>query len=303
MNGKQMCCCNEYWVQLTLYLDGELDNTEKSIIEAHLKDCRNCRDTFNRERWFLKCLQRTAPLYVVSDELRTKTTGIFEQAPPKANLSPVQLPSQGVWSWFNGFQWSAKRGISTALTGLLVIMALWGMVHLIDPKQSLTFAAVAVDVHQRHTLGHLPMELISNSPDKISHWFEGKVLFSLKLPNYQEASGQDKLYQLKGARLIGFKNDYAAYVAYQMEQSPISLIVTSSTNAVPEGGEKIASRGLIVHYETIAGLKVITWTHRGLTYALVSNLEERGQQSCLVCHQGTKDKDFISDFNPLGLSG
>ena len=36
----------------------------------------------------------------------------------------------------------------------------------------------------------------------------------------------EKLYQLEGARLVGYKNDYAAYVAYQIRTRPISLVVT-----------------------------------------------------------------------------
>ncbi len=59
-----------------------------------------------------------------------------------------------------------------------------------------------------------------------SNWFTGKVPFLVKLPNYQESSGQEKLYQLEGARLVGYKNDYAAYVAYQIRTRPISLAVT-----------------------------------------------------------------------------
>jgi hypothetical protein len=55
---------------------------------------------------------------------------------------------------------------------------------------------------------------------------------------------------------------------------------------------------LTFHYNAIHGLKVITWSDRGLTYALVSDLEERGQQSCIVCHQGTKDQDFIAPLKP-----
>jgi hypothetical protein len=43
---------------------------------------------------------------------------------------------------------------------------------------------------------------------------------------------------------------------------------------------------------------VITWSDRGLTYALVSDLDERGQQSCIVCHEGTKDRDFIEPLKP-----
>ena len=59
----------------------------------------------------------------------------------------------------------------------------------------------------------------SASPQKISEWFANKVNFSVKLPNYQESSGQEKLYTLEGARLVGFQNDYAAYVAYRMKDA------------------------------------------------------------------------------------
>jgi hypothetical protein len=152
---------------------------------------------------------------------------------------------------------------------------------------------MAVETHLRRLRGQLPLEIISESPSMISDWFSGKVSFSLKLPNYQESSGQEKLYRLEGARLVAFNNDYAAYIAYKMKQSPITLVVTANSVAMPSGGEEIVSKGLKFHYDSINGLKVITWSDRGLTYALVSELEERGQQSCLVCHAGTKDRDFI----------
>jgi hypothetical protein len=160
------------------------------------------------------------------------------------------------------------------------------------------FALMAIDTHERHQRGQLPLEITSDAPRDISAWFAGKVPFSLELPNYQELSGQEKLYELEGARLVGYKSDYAAYVAYQMQMRPISLLVTSDTVAQPSGGEEIASKGISFHYDSIGGLKVITWSDRGLTYALVSDLEERGQQSCIVCHQGTTDKDFIESLKP-----
>ena len=82
------------------------------------------------------------------------------------------------------------------------------------------------------------------------------------------------------------------------QQRLISLIVTSATLAQPAGGEEIVSRGISFHYTSLSGWKVMTWSDRGLTYALVSDLEERGQQSCLVCHAGTKDHDFIEKLKP-----
>ena len=115
----------------------------------------------------------------------------------------------------------------------------------------------------------------------------------MKLPSYQESSGQEILYTLEGGRLVNFQNDYAAYVSYHMKDRPISLVITLELLAQPSGGEEIASKGLMFHFNAIDGLKVITWSDRGLTYALVSDLDERGHQSCIVCHQGTKDQDFI----------
>jgi hypothetical protein len=161
-----------------------------------------------------------------------------------------------------------------------------------------SFAVMAADTHRRYLRQQLPLEVSSDLPERISAWFTGKVSFPVELPDYQEQSGQVKLYKLEGARLVGYKDDYAAYIAYQMYQRPISLVVTSDSVARPSGGEEIIARGLTFHYDSIYGFKVITWADRGLTYALVSDLEERGQQSCVVCHQGAKDQDFIKRLKP-----
>lgn len=83
-----------------------------------------------------------------------------------------------------------------------------------------------------------------------------------------------------------------------MRNRPITLVITSNRVAMPSGGEEIPSRGLKFRYNAINGLKVITWADRGLTYALASDLEERGQQSCIVCHEGTRDRDFIESLKP-----
>jgi hypothetical protein len=124
----------------------------------------------------------------------------------------------------------------------------------------------------------------------------------VELPTYQESSGQEKLYRLEGARLVGYKSDYAAYVAYQMSARPISLVLTTDAVATASGGEGIVSQGITFHYDSIDGLKVITWSDKGLTYALVSDFEERGQQSCVVCHAGAKDRDFIEGLKPVAAN-
>jgi anti-sigma factor RsiW len=272
-----------------LYLDNELQGDERATVEAHLADCESCAALFARELNFLNTIREGGPLHVASPELRTRVEQILR-------VEPVQARAPRQRSRLN---WLVAT--AAGLLVLLVPVAIWRIVRHNEPapvSQVCSFALMAADTHLRHVRGQLPLETETASPREISAWFANKVNFSVKLPNYQESSGQDKLYTLEGARLVGYQNDYAAYVAYRMKDRPISLVITSDSSAQPSGGEEIASKGLKFHFNAIDGLKVITWSDRGLTYALVSDLDERGQQSCIVCHTGTKDQDFIEPLKP-----
>jgi anti-sigma factor RsiW len=279
--------CDDIRGRLTLYLDNELQGDERATVEGHLSDCETCAAIFARERNFLDAVRKSGPLQVASPDLRDKVRQIVGDGERVVSKEPG----------------GRLRWIVAAAAGLLVLLLpvlVWRIVRQSDPTVSRpsSFALMAAGTHLRHMRGQLPLEMESVDPQQISSWFAGKVNFSVQLPNYQESSGQEKLYTLEGARLVGFQNDYAAYVAYRMKERPITLVITSGSVTKPSGGEVIASKGLRFHYNAIDGLKVITWSDRGLTYALVSDLEERGQQSCIVCHEGTKDQDFIEPLKP-----
>ena len=277
---------------MTLYLDNELQGAERATVEAHLAECESCAAVLARELNFLNAVRECGPLHTASPALREKVEAILNEG----QVSPVPLaakarPRASLW----------VVAVAAGLLVLLLPVVVWRFVRKTETPangQPSKFALMAAETHLRHMRGQLPLEMESARPQDISGWFSNKVDFSVKLPNYQESSGQEKLYTLEGARLVGFENDYAAYVAYRMKERPISLVITSDLVARPSGGEQIASRGLRFHYNAIDGLKVITWSDRGLTYALVSDLDERGQQSCIVCHEGTKDQDFIEPLKP-----
>lgn len=298
-----MTRCDDIRGRIGFYLDEELGAEERERFEAHVSACAACRTELDAERVFLERVRTSGPLYTASEELRDRVSDIVADVAPPF-VAPRALRDR-VDEIVNGRERPNRRRMLLALAASIVAVTVATALWLAAPHGSRPasgspseFALMAVDVHQRYVRGSLPLEIATASPIAISHWFSGKVPFGLELPNYQEASGQDRLYELEGARLVGFNNDYAAYVAYQMGARPISLVVTSSRVATASGGEEIASKGLTFHFDVIDGLKVITWTDRGLTYALVSDLEERGQQSCVVCHQGTRDRDFIEGLKP-----
>jgi anti-sigma factor RsiW len=271
-----------------LYLDDELQGEERGMVEAHLSDCESCAALFARELNFLNAIRKGAPRHVAPPELRAKVEKSL-----RVGVAEVSRPRRA-----SRLSWLVAA--AAALLLLLLPMLVWRTLRQsnVPAVKTSSFALMAADTHLRHMRGQLPLEMESGSPQQISSWFLNKVNFSVKLPNYQESSGQDKLYTLEGARLVGYQNDYAAYVAYRMKDRPISLVITSDSVARPSGGEEIQARGLMFHYNAIDGLKVLTWSDRGLTYALVSDLEERGQQSCIVCHEGTKDRDLLEPLKP-----
>jgi anti-sigma factor RsiW len=296
--------CEDIRERMAFYLDDELRGDDLAAFEAHVQKCATCRDAVASEQQFIESIRNAKPLYSAPTELRARAEAILRDAPP-ALIAPPELRRrvrQSLWGVKSSLLLGARRralGLAALVIFVIALAVVWttSKSHKPTPVPS-DFALMAVDTHLRHLRGQLPFEIATESPDEIYHWFEGKVSFAVKLPNYQEASGQEKLYQLEGARLVGFRNDYAAYVAYEMNREPITLVMTSEQVAVPRGGEEIVSKGKTFHYDSIEGLKVITWSDKGLTYALVSDLEERGQQSCVVCHAGTKDRDFIKGLEP-----
>jgi anti-sigma factor RsiW len=297
--------CDNIRTQMVFYLDDELQASEVKALEAHLIECDGCRELVDNERRFLTALRGSQPLSPASPELRARVERLLSDGPSAYNApAELRVRIKRTLSKFGASTTELVGARSAPLViGLVTIVLLVGVWYAtkksnaeLNPPSD--FAMMAVNNHQRHLRGQLPLETTTDAPEEISDWFAGKVPFRVTLPNYQESSGQEKLYELEGARLVGYKNDYAAYVAYSMRKRPISLVMTSDAVARPSGGEQIVSNGITFHYDAINGLKVISWSDRGLTYALVSDLEERGQQSCILCHQGTKDQDFIQELKP-----
>lgn len=300
-----MNSCKDIFPRITLWLDGELHSDEELLIESHLIECESCRGYAASERRFLENVRNSRTVHVASAELRARVSAIVET--PQAKVETPQRLRRVVIKLLSGISPRPYLldvrafALIAAIVGTSLTIGIWyasSRTANLNETSPSSFALMAADTHRRYLQKQLPLEIVSDAPNQISTWFHGKVPFGVELPDYKDETGQPKLYKLEGGRLVGYKQDYAAYVAYRMEERPISLVMTSTTVAQPEGGEQIAAQGLTFHFNSIYGYKVITWSDRGLTYALVSDLEERGQQSCGVCHQDAADQDLIQRLKP-----
>ena len=87
------------------------------------------------------------------------------------------------------------------------------------------------------------------------------------------------------------------FIAYQLETGPASLMVTPDSVAAASGGVKVDFKKVSFHYRMVEGYKVVTWSLRGRTYALVSR--DSTQRPCMVCHSPMRDRDLSQTPTPL----
>jgi anti-sigma factor RsiW len=200
--------------------------------------------------------------------------------------------------------WRFTRWFVPALA-LLVIVGVLGM----RPPSSPTplsgprFAEFAVSTHRQHAQGSLALDVRSDSQQTVNEWFQAKLQFAVALPASPAVPGEERPYHLEGARMVPVGSNNAAYIAYQMQNGPVSLIVTPDSVAAASGGVEADFKKVSFHYRMVEGYKVVTWSLHGLTYALVSQEGNSTQRSCMVCHSAMRDRDLSHTPGPLGAVG
>ena len=293
-----MSHCEAYISRIDLYLDGELTGDELDIFNRHVSDCTSCQEMLSERRQFFEQIRAAGPLHVASPELRARVAALMAGQPGRAPALGGQL--EGISTKERGRSWFSWLGIRPIPAAVACGLAVAGVVLLwrfsLREMRATAFVDMAVKIHRQQLAGTLPLEITTSSPAEMTTWFAPKVPFHFRLPTYQEGSGQDPKYKLSGGRLVGFRGDHAAYVAYHMKDQLISLVVVAASSSVASGGEKTVSRGLTFHSHRKDGLQVVTWSVHDITYALVSATNVPSSQSCAVCHASAKDRDLIRDL-------
>jgi hypothetical protein len=172
------------------------------------------------------------------------------------------------------------------------------------PLAGSQFAEFAVRAHRQHALGHLALDVRTDSQQALNEWFQTKAQFSLVLPASPAVPGEEQPNRLEGARLVQVGGKTAAFIAYQMStaqmpKAAVSLVVAPDSVAVASGGVVADFKKVSFHYATLEGYKVVTWSVHGRTYALVSQEGNSTQRSCMVCHSAMHDRDLTHTPTPL----
>jgi hypothetical protein len=216
---------------------------------------------------------------------------------PDPMLPPVPSPPPR--------SWQVMRWLVPAVA-LMVIVGVLGTMRPSSPTpfSGLEYARFAVNTHQQYARGSLALDVRSDSQQALNEWFKAKSQFSVVLPASPASPGEERPYRLEGARLVRVGDKTAAFIAYQLQTTPMqtaaaSLMVTPDSVAIASGGVEVDYKKVSFHYAIVERYKVVTWSLHGLTYALVSQEGNSTQRSCMVCHSAMRDRDLSQTPTPL----
>ncbi len=281
-----MIGCDDARNKIALYVDGELSGSEALELEAHLTQCVPCRMAYDDFRAVVDGVRAASPLY----ELPEHSYAAIEQMVAARDKGPRR------------YGWLSLAAAAALVAGVLIgsWFSPWLSGRHAMPAQYASFAAEA---HLRYARAAFPLDIVSRQPQAVADWLGRRLPFHMTLPDYpapndRTGSPEQKKYSLVGARLLQYLDQDVAYLAYEMDRKPISLVIASSTQVSPAGGETYRSGGLTFYSTAQKGLRMIAWTDKGLTYALVSTFDVRGSQSCVICHGSANDRSKLENLRP-----
>jgi anti-sigma factor RsiW len=203
-----------------------------------------------------------------------------------------------------GAGWHFLAWLVPLCSAVMIVAVLAGV-----PLSSMTalsparYAEFAVRTHAQFEKGNLNLDVRSDSTQAVNKWLRQNVEFKVSLPASPGTPGEKRPFDLKGASVVHVGRRRAAFIAYQMDSGPASLMIAPYAIAVSSGGVEARFKKVTFHYRMVDGFKVVTWSQHGLTYALVSQEGTRTQKSCMVCHSAMRDRDLTNTPAPLDGEG
>jgi anti-sigma factor RsiW len=240
--------CEALQNALHSYVDGELDPDHHLEITRHLQECSACSLAVNKHQALRKSLQGASLYYQAPVDLRER----IRSSLLRPRKSRAVLPAL------------AWRSIAVAASLAFLMLLAWSVVRLRSlPSHEDLLAQGIVSSHVRSLMpGHL-VDVASSDQHTVKPWFAGQVDFSFVVKNPTEEG-----YPLVGGRLDYVDNRKVAALVYKRRQHVINVFIWSATTDTDKSTQETTRQGYHLFH----------WTSAGLTYWVISDLNERELQ-------------------------
>src|SRR5258708_4816830 len=221
--------CDECSLEILLYLDSVLTGRKLEDLRAHLAVCSGCRERLEEERALSSLLRETRPLYFAPQALRGRiVAAATEQITglSRASVGSRKTRTQDFTRLLLGLSRPAFRWKPLPAMTLLLVLGLVLIPDAVQRVRASEYVEAATQIHRSYLEGALPLQCRSRSPEVITPWFAGKTAFHFQLPAFQSVPNSKPFYWLTGARLLSYKGNPPALVAYDTTTEKIRLLIS-----------------------------------------------------------------------------
>lgn len=243
--------CDEATVLVSAYIDGELDDSRRQTVAAHLASCAECRalaEDYRRQGQLLLAGGREP---VPADLAARIHTQLALESP---SASGARLASQPHRPWPARAGWS-RRAAAMIAACMLSAAAGWTFADLANRRHDL--ASELLSAHIRSMLQDSQVQVATSDSHTVKPWFNGRLEFA---PNPKDLTSDG--FPLVGARLDYLGGRRVAALVYKRRLHVINVFVwpsaTSGTTAPTAS--------------SVNGYSLLSWTSGGMSYAAVSDL-------------------------------
>lgn len=238
--------CHESKKLMSAYVDKELDDREAALCADHIQNCHACTEEYEKLTKLHTTLKLNAANYKAPSHLRYRI-----QADLDSQKRPKQVRRHFSWNWTN-------FGLASACS---LALAFSMYLYLAMPSDSERLGQEIVTSHYRSLLVNHLSDVVSSDQHTVKPWFTGKLDYSPPVVDFA-----DQGFSLVGGRLDYMNHRTVAALVYRHKQHVINLFVW------PDQLHKEMS----VKTMSIQGFHILQWTHRGMAYSAISDMDIQG---------------------------
>lgn len=222
--------------RLELYVDGELPETERAEIAAHLLSCGSCAADALARLQLKRAIQAAAAN-------RFSPQPAF-RARIEKTIGATRSTSSIRRRWL---AIAAAAAMSIALTLSLLWLRIGGR------EQTLS---ELVDLHVSTLASANPVDVVSSDRHTVKPWFQGKLPFTFNVPDLVGTP-----FQLLGGRVAYFRQNPGAQLLFEFRRHRISVFIFQDRGELR--GPSAPQRRLAFHIDA--------WKDDGLRYYMISD--------------------------------
>jgi len=250
--------CSQIRKLLQPHHDGELDAAHELQVEEHLADCPQCFGIARKLSTLRDALQNDSLHFAAPDALRQSIRAAIAAAAQAERDSSVARLFSRRWAW--------------AAVAVLITAAVFSFQFRTSRSDDRLLSELTSSHVRSLMVAHLT-DVASTDQHTVKPWFNGKLDFAPPVKDLRDVD-----FPLVGGRLDYVAGRPTAALVYARQKHFINLFVWPTkqpgNNTTPRAAEQ-------------NGYHLIQWSHEGMTFWAISDLNEKELMDFARLHSGT----------------